>query len=288
VTAASDRRSPKPALFALCVFALCGLSGRDFQAATFSEWLAYYSTHRDEIKRHSAGDLTVKEIAAGPASDRAGLTLVWTELPSSGVTLNVRDVRRYGAAYNLYSDEVPKSAVAAINGGFFGYDKAGKHMPIGLVISNEQVKSPVMRWTTGGVLAQDKSRRVQIVEIHRPRPPSLTAAIQSKPLLVERGAVAIRGEDPRFNRSGVALTQEGTLILAGAFESFGRAVTLKEFAEFLVALRIVDTIHVETALAMDGGPGAQLYFPTLDRHYGDHGDNYIPNILYMTRPDSRK
>ncbi len=161
-------------------------------------------------------------------------------------------------------------------------------MPLGLVMAAGRTTSRVARWTTGGVLLQAPGRGIEIIPIRQPRPATLSSALQSKPLLVERGAVAIRGEDSRFNRSAIGLTRRNTLVVAGAFDSFGRAVTLKEFATFLVALGALDNVPIETALAMDGGPGAQLYFPAAARHYGDSGTNYVPNLVYLGNPGTKR
>lgn len=256
------------------------------QTPAFVEWLSRYRTHRDEIRRSGDADVTVREIVARADSDRAGLTLVWALLPGP-VTVGITDLRQFGAPYELFTKFVPPQATAAINGGYFGYNTSGKAIPLGLVVSNGKTTNPLMQWTSGGVLVQTPGQDVEIFPIASRRPRAPATALQSKPLLVEHGRVAIRGEDARFNRAAVALTNEGVLV-AGAFDSFGRALSLKEFATFLVALRELDGIVVETSLNMDGGPGAHLYFPRLKRQYGDQGNNFVPNLVYLTRTDKGK
>jgi hypothetical protein len=227
-----------------------------------------------------AGDLTLYEISTSSTSDRPGLVLTWTELPRG--TLVVSDVRKFGPSNEIYAKAVPGDALAAINGGFFGYNGTGNHLPLGLVVANGRRRNRLMPWRSGGVLVANDDGAIQVVPIRRFSAfMPMSGAVQSKPLLVENGAVAVRGQDPRFNRSAVALTDHGTLVLAGAFESFGRALSLKEFATFLVDLHAFDNIRIDVALAMDGGPGAHLYFPPLAKHYGDPGSNYVPNLVYL-------
>ena len=230
-------------------------------------------------------DIVVHEIVADPMSARAGLTLCWTELPSTAKLIGVKDLREYGASYEIYSRAVPGNAVAAINGGFFGYDSKGNHIPLGLVIADGKQKSPAIKWSTGGIILQKSDLTSEIVPMKKfASGGGIASALQAKPLLVEDGDVAIRGDDnARFNRTAIALTKSGRIVLAGAFESFGRALTLKEFAFLLAILRLLTGAEVQTALAMDGGPGSQLYFPGAKLHYGDPGNNYVPNFIYIRK-----
>jgi uncharacterized protein YigE (DUF2233 family) len=254
-------------------------------AADFDDWLAHYAGNREEIRSYNAGNIAVHDIKAVATSARPGLVLTWAEFQDSPPILKVEEVREYGPSYEIYSKRVPADAMAAINGGFFGYDKNGKHTPLGLVMTDRRVAHPRANWTTGGVLQQGENGKIEITPMKTfLSNASIVNALQSKPLLVEKGRVAIRADDDRFNRSAVCLTKAGTIILAGAFESFGRAVTLKEFASFLVKLRELGGLEIESALAMDGGPGAQLWFPSLSLHYGDSGQNYVPNLIYLKRP----
>jgi uncharacterized protein YigE (DUF2233 family) len=230
------------------------------------------------VQSHRVGNIVVRELTT---SSRPGLVLVWAELQGS---INVAEVRLYGQSNDIYARSVPNSAVGAVNGGIFGYTKTGKYLPLGLIIENSRRKNPQAPWNTGGAVIRDRENRTQVLPVRQIRSlPPPVAALQSKPLLVENGAVAINSNrgDARYNRSAVAVTSSGAIVLVGAFESFGRALDLKEFAEFLVALRSIDKIQIETALAMDGGPGAHLFFPPLGRHYGDPGVNFVPNLIYV-------
>jgi uncharacterized protein YigE (DUF2233 family) len=260
-------------------------------AADFDDWLKQYANNPQQIGsyRSSTGRVVVHEIKTVPTSSRLGLTLSWAEFPAAGTSLAVADVRDYGSSYSIYEKHVPKHALAAINGGFYGNNKSGNRIPLGLVVVNSRTVNPMMKWVTGGIVLQDQNQKIFMIPVKEFRPGRTVAnGLQSKPLLVEKGLVAIHGDDERFNRSALGLAKNGTIVFAGAFESFGRAVTLKEFANFLVKLKAIGGIEIETALALDGGPGAQLYFPSLHRHYGDPGENYVPNLIYVTHSESGK
>jgi len=277
-------RHPALHLIVQCAALIGAAFGGRGEAADFDDWLASYAGKREEIRTHDAGVFAVREIKALPASARPGLVLAWAEFRTSPTILQVEEVREYGRTDDVYTKRVPRDALAAVNGGFFGYDKAGKHIPLGLVIANRRIANPRIRWTTGGILQQADDGTIAITPVKSfLSSPSIANALQSKPLLVERGSVAIRTEDDRFNRSALCLTRGGAVVLAGAFESFGRAVSLKEFAAFLVKLRDLGGPEIESALAMDGGPGAQLWFPSLALRYGDSGENYVPNLIYLKR-----
>jgi phosphodiester glycosidase len=280
-----------PARSLILAAALVGAPfGGQGDAADFDEWLASYAGKGEEVRTHDAGVFAVREIKAAPTSARPGLVLVWAEFRTSLALLQVEEVREYGHTDEIYTKRVPRDALAAVNGGFFGYDKARKHIPLGLVIANRRIANPRIGWITGGILQQADDGAIAITPVKSFRSsPSIVNALQSKPLLVEKGSVAIRADDDRFNRSAFCLTPSGAVVLAGAFESFGRAVTLKEFAAFLVKLRELGGPEIESALAMDGGPGARLWFPSLALHYGDPGDNYVPNLIYLKRsPGERR
>ena len=262
----------------LCTALVIGSAGA--QGGRPDTFMSHLATNRNDIKTHRSGETVVREVHTRADSDRAGLVLVWAELPISS-SLVVAGVGKYGPSYETFEQSVPRTSVAAVNGGFFGYDTKGKHMPLGLVIVDGQTRNRQIRWTTGGILLKSADE-IQLIPIRQKRPVIIEYAVQSKPLLVENGAVAIRSHDTRFNRSAIALTRRRSVVVAGAFDSFGRAATLKEFATFLAGLRTIDNLEIDTALAMDGGPGAQLYFPQSTRHYGEQGNNYVPNLVYFS------
>jgi len=85
-----------------------------------------------------------------------------------------------------------------------------------------------------------------------------------------------------FNRSAVAVDKNGDLIIAGAFDDDGDAVTLIEFSQFLATPRSKGGPEAFYALNLDGGPDAHLYFPKIGLHLGYSGQNYVPNAIHFS------
>jgi uncharacterized protein YigE (DUF2233 family) len=184
----------------------------------------------------------------------------------------------------VYASAVDGTALAAVSGGFYGLADSSNFIPVGLVVAGGRRISRLSRSNIGGVLLCEPGGGLRVVPIRAFKAsPAVRCALQSKPLLVHDGEVDVRGDGPRMNRSAVAVTERGTVVLAGAFESFGEALSLREFAGFLVHLRRSAQVPIAAALNMDGGPGAHLYFPPLKLHYGDPGANFIPNVVHLTR-----
>jgi uncharacterized protein YigE (DUF2233 family) len=106
------------------------------------------------------------------------------------------------------------------------------------------------------------------------------SAVQTKPLLVNDGAIVVRSRnDAPFNETAIGVTSESRLLIIGAFSPDGNAISLRSFARFARLPRNLNGPAAATAVALDGGPGAQLYFPQRAVHFGYEGTNYIPNIL---------
>lgn len=239
-----------------------------------------------EARATPRGDAVVTIVHADPMSSRAGTQIVWVEIKRTQLSMEVVPVLKFGGSYDLYESSTPADFSAAINGGFFGYDTKGHYIPLGLVVSKADLRNRKAPWKTGGVLYQDKLNQLQIKPIRFGAHAHVYSAIQSKPLLVEEGHVAIRSDDgERFNRSAVAITKAGEVILIGAFNSFGRAMAMKEFAQTVAAIRSSSGSAIQISLGMDGGPGAQLYIPALKLNFGDPGKNFVPNIVMFRARD---
>lgn len=232
-------------------------------------------------KSTPSGDVAVTIVEADPRGERAGLRLAWVELKLTRPVMDVRPVLRFGDSFGILEGAISPSAVAVVNGGFYGYDSKGAHIPLGLVVAGGTIHNRKASWKGGGILYQDESRRLHVVS------PSALAnlkgvasAIQSKPVLVQDGKLDIWSDDgDRYNRSAISLTSKGEVIIVGAFQSFGRAMAMKEFARVVTATKSSSGAPVQVALAMDGGPGAQIYVPSLKLHFGDPGKNFVPNLV---------
>jgi hypothetical protein len=230
-----------------------------------------------------ANKVSVRIYRINPGQPRAGLTYVVIESSSESNSPHVAIVKKFGESYRIYVEQTPKDAIAAINGGFFGYSPSGAYMQLGLIVAAGKRENSQIGWTRGGVFVHSKDGTSKIVPIRKyVHKNTDVEVIQSKPLLVEEFRSGIFSDDgERFNRTAIAITKSGKVILSGAFDSFGRGVSLYEMAEFLRVIRGLDGSGVRWAIAMDGGPGAQLYIPSLNLNFGEQGQNFVPNILYL-------
>ncbi|UCV05573.1 phosphodiester glycosidase family protein [Dechloromonas denitrificans] len=227
----------------------------------------------------------LRTFTAKQSSSRSGLVYVFVETNCGTCGTNVRQINKFGGSYEIYRDMAPAGAAVVANGGFYGYDHTGKQIALGLVVQDGQAQNPRIGWTSGGFLIRTKDGKTHIKTA---RSYSLqtndNSVIQSKPLLVEAGKNGIRSDTgERFNRTAIALSSTGKLVVAGAFDGFGRAVSLHEFARFLLTIKSSDGSSINLAIAMDGGPGAQIYIPSLKQNFGDPGKNYVPNIISIEK-----
>jgi uncharacterized protein YigE (DUF2233 family) len=171
-----------------------------------------------------------------------------------------------------------------MTGGFFGIDKLGSPIPLGLVKSDGKTISRKYPWASGGVVAASKDR-VEIFPIANfTNPQGYSDAIQSKPLLVEGGRDGIRtATNDRFDRSAVAVDSKGSVYFFVLHEPAGSAGSLAEFSYLIRSFRSTKGEAIAFALAMDGGPGAHMYVPALKKHCGAGAPTFVPNALYVTK-----
>jgi hypothetical protein len=170
------------------------------------------------------------------------------------------------------------------NGGFFGYDQAGNAIPLGLVVSAGKALNRRMPWSTGGFLVRD-ARGIGIVPVGTIGfEGAVQEALQSKPIVVEQGGNGIHNQDEAlFDRVAVGLSADGMLVTAGVFGAEGQGGTLYEFGEALAQRVGHPAPGLLNALAMDGGPGAHIYVPSLKKHLGSgrrscHGDRALASV----------
>lgn len=271
----------------LTVFCLAELVSQRARAQddleTLLDGIASHPKRIESIPLPGTG-LFIKKIVSDPDGPRPGLVLCWIDIPSQYSKISILDIRKFGPSYQIF-ESASTNAVALINGGFFGYDAKGDRIPFGLSMAAGSQLSPLIHWTTGGVLLQNDLGVVDIAPIRSIGAlKGMQAALQSKPLLVENKKNGIRTDDgSRFNRTAIGITPNKSVVLVGAFESFGRALSLKDFASFITRLPALNGPAVVTALALDGGPGSQIYFPSAKLHFGDPGNNFVPNAISIGR-----
>lgn len=215
-----------------------------------------------------------------PRSPLYGSELCTYEAKNGAETLHVKDVRKKGAITSIYQESIPANASVALTGGFFGYTDRGSFAPLGLIIAEGHRINPRHPWNSGGVV-QFRNKKIEIVPISSFSERSdILTAVQSKPLLVESGRSGIRSSnDARFDRSAIATTSDGQVMIVVLSTPTGKAATLAEFAALLLRIKTKAGGSIQWALALDGGPGAHLM--SGGTHCGLGEPNYVPNLLYL-------
>ncbi|MDN3666921.1 phosphodiester glycosidase family protein [Algibacter miyuki] len=208
-----------------------------------------------------------------------GLELYYLKIPLNSAKLNVKEVKIKGEMDSIYNEFKTLESIVLISGGFWGYDKSNKEMPLGLIIENGNIKSKKIKWETGGFLFQ-KDNSIDIVAIKDLDEVNFDEAIQSKPILVKNFENDIYSDDKiHFDRICIGITNSNELIICAVFNNKGRSISLYEFSEILIKNEKPDYPNTKIALALDGGPSSHLYFPALNMHVGYQEINYVPNII---------
>lgn len=220
-------------------------------------------------------------------SKRAGLILCWITMPKTNLIMSVTDIRQSGFISDYYPRIAKKRDIVIVNGSFFDISN-GNPYPIGLVVINGKVISKTANWRIGGIVTQSNGY-IDIVPIKSfAFNMTIEQAIQSRPMLVFNKKMGINSDDGiLFNRTAIGISKDD-IIVAGAFIDEMRAITLYEFATFLTTRKQNGGPEVDTALNMDGAGGAQLYFPSLDLHFGKKIDIYIPNTIHFSLRDDKQ
>ncbi|WP_300754715.1 phosphodiester glycosidase family protein [Janthinobacterium sp.] len=216
------------------------------------------------------------------SSPTFGTELCVLEASSSTSRLLVRHLARDTGAASVFESAFPSQAFAILNGGFFGVDSQGKPTPIGLSKAAGTLWSRAMPWTSGGYIAAGPLAPHIFSVGERKQLASYTNILQSKPILVWQGKEGIRrATADRFDRSAVATDRHGHIFFFLLHQPENGAASLAEFSFLLLQYRSSHGTSIDTALAMDGGPGAHLYIPAINRHCGTGNAPYTPNALYL-------
>ena len=210
------------------------------------------------------------------------VTLAWVVFPHDRVTFRTLRVNKIGPSNHIYESYSPKGAIALINGGFYGFSEGNRESPIGLLVSDGEEFSPMMKsWKSGGVLVQ-RGLDTDIIPIsERNKIGNPVQALQSKPLLIDNGLLAVKlnSNDATFNRAAIGLTDKGDIVVAGAFRDDTQALTLYDFGQFLALLKTTKGVNIRVALNLDGATDSHLYVVSPAQHFGYAGANYVPSAL---------
>jgi hypothetical protein len=205
-------------------------------------------------------------------------------LPYGAANLSIHKIEKKNTAEALYSPLVRKNTLVIASGGFFGFRSNGKEQPLGLVRSDGKRLVNMIPWSHGGVVVSDKKGLAKVIPAaNRSNGGAWSDALQSKPIIINSGKVDVRKNqrDAEFNRVAIGFTRESDILLVGAFQTFGQAATLVDFAEIYKKIADERGIQILRALAMDGGAGAQIFIPSLKLKFGDTGRSYFPNAMRL-------
>lgn len=155
-----------------------------------------------------------------------------------------------------------------VNGGYF--DALGQ--PDGLLI-NDKIQTGRLRHDSpySGFVWADAGGAVHIASTAT-TPLAAKWAIQSGPVLVDEGRVAINRSTSVAQRSVIALRRGQVFVIRS-----GR-IGLKELAEDLV------TASIDLAINLDGGPSSTLQARVSDAHIERPGTAKVPYFLAFTLP----
>jgi uncharacterized protein YigE (DUF2233 family) len=202
---------------------------------------------------------------------RSDLATVWVSMPASAITMDAAVVK-LDAPLPTRKDDI-----AVLSGGFW----KGSHdvaEPDGLVIENGTVLSSTAKWPNpktgepeGGVVFQDSdSSQVLITPISKVSGTThLRTALQSRPLLIENGHIAIKNRegDHLWNRACIGLDRANNLVLIIATRPNFEALKQYEFAYLLRKLPNPGG-PIEMALGMDGAYAPALFVSHGNRQFG--------------------
>lgn len=168
-----------------------------------------------------------------------------------------------------------------------GPPKDAKNQPIGLLFrrtEGDRGKSPaLLRLKQGGLLVQTPAA----FSIRQWSDPGsledAVAIVQTDLLLVEHGEPGVKAEKSNhvWNRAAIALTDQGTLVVLGAFAKDGRALTLLEFARALVELRSTQKLPLQWAMNLDGAYAPFIAIPSLKQHFGADSLQQVNSTIHF-------
>lgn len=222
---------------------------------------------------------------ARTAREGQTVTLVMAIAPKARAWVSVRPVLKDGPARPTYIQGPCQDAVAVVNGSFFYRDDKGAR-PMGLVrVDGRTVQGPSPR-TSGGFLTSD-GRSIRIVLKSQPeKAASARFAVESAPILIWNGRNGMRSDDrKRHDRVGMGITEDGDLVMVGAFGPAAAGVSLWEFEKLVRQAAIYQGERMVDFIAFDGGPSAHLYLPGGEGKggalFGQKGPIYTPNVVCL-------
>jgi len=183
--------------------------------------------------------------------------------------VKVMDSRTFGAVRMEIRSLVKKSqALAGINGGFFQPD----YKPLGLIIIDGREVNPLRKTDWGVLLIQQNRPRLVHTREFQPDP-SISQALQVGPRLVV-GGKELRLKRQVARRSAVGINFRDELILINTEDA---EVYAQDLARILRLPEAEGGLECRDALALDGGPSAQMYGEYKNLKVDIPGKGGIPN-----------
>ena len=219
-------------------------------SATRGEWIE--DSAQSEIS--SAAGLEHRHLLFenSETDDRASIDLALFSAKS--FTLRIID-QPTEARLDLAETMRREKCLAGVNGGYFDPDYA----PIGLLIVDGKVFSPLQRARLLSGVVMASSRGVQIVRAREySRRPSPQAAIQCGPFLVDLGQ-RVRGLEAtrQARRTFAAIDRDGRVALG-----FCSEISLAQLSAILAGG--VSDLKIDRALNLDGGSSSAFWFARKD------------------------
>jgi uncharacterized protein YigE (DUF2233 family) len=233
------------------------------------------------------GRATYKEWTLGKRErSRGGLVLCWLSVPGSFAKVTISETGKLQPE-TIWDRATRSSDIAVVNGGFWVTGTHSECVPLGLLIVAGDQRSRLVNWKgkggrpAGGVLeVRDGKVSIKALEFfsHQIR---FDFALQSRPILVESGKLAMRGDDGTlWNRTAIGVSFNGDVIIGGAFRDNAEAVSLYEFGYFLAKAPVdSDGGHMRDAINLDGAYNAQFQIPRLKLRYGASKPVCIPSVV---------
>lgn len=216
-----------------------------------------------------------------PGSLINGLQVCVIKIPSGEVSLKINAIQKKDSINSIFKKSAVTRNSILVSGGFWGYNKNLKEMPIGLVVSNKRIMNKKANWKSGGVLFSIRDS-IGVAPISLIEGIDFDEALQSKPLVVKDSRNDIYSNDFNcFDRVCVGISNRGEIVICGIFNATGRGLSLFEFAGLLTFSGRADAPDMKIALAMDGGPSSHIYIPQLGIHFGAEVVSYVPNLITL-------
>ncbi len=236
------------------------------------------------------GGSTICESTAPSPLQGVEMTAVVAAFPADVFDVRVVHVAETLDNRQLYADGPCGGMAATITGGYFGIED-GAFYPLGWTMASGAETAPWVGWQVGGALVVGGERAASILywhELQGDARDGVEEAVQSKPILVrDNQNDGLVSQGPRDDRVAFAITDRGDVVLIAVTGPilFGlptgkrTSLSLKDFADFLAALRLPDGAVIDRAINLDGGPSAHLYLRDTDLFVGPAIDRYVPNIV---------